>query len=250
MDLFTKQNPLDGLIVDGKFQNTVFEARPHDDGKGVVIDIPHGRLYYAPQYFDANQSDEMMDCFLACDGIDHRHHDWQNEDDINQMPFTNIEWHQDTIKMYGKTHKLPRVSAWYGDVDRPYTYSGIHLTPKTWTSELARLNDVLASICKRRFNSVLLNWYRSGADHISWHSDDEKELGKNPLIASVNFGESRRFLLRLKDDYDKKLEIVLHHGTILMMAGALQHHWQHSVPKQKKVKSSRINLTFRNIIDL
>ncbi len=249
MDLFTTQNPLESLIIDGKFQHTAFDARPHADGQGIVIDVPHGRLYYTPHYFDKKQSDAFMDYFLACDSIDHRHYDWQNEANINELPFKNIKWHQDTIKMYGTEHKLPRISAWYGDSDRPYTYSGIHLKPKPWTPKLTELNDILATICKRRFNSVLLNWYRSGEDHISWHTDAEKELGNNPLIASVNFGESRRFLLRLKDNFDEKLEIILHHGSILVMAGALQHHWQHSVPKQKKVKASRINLTFRNIVD-
>lgn len=252
MNLFDTVMPdigISGLIVGDCFANTCYPAHLHDDGKGIVIDVPHGRLYYAPNYFDAKQSDEFMDYFLACEGIDHRHHDWQNEGDINHLPFKNIKWHQDTIKMYGKEHKLPRVSAWYGDSDRPYTYSGIHLHPKAWTAKLIELNDVLSVICKRRFNSVLLNWYRSGEDHISWHTDAEKELGKNPLIASVNFGESRRFLLRYKDNHDEKLEIGLHHGSVLVMAGALQHHWQHSVPKQKKVKASRINLTFRNIVD-
>ena len=93
----------------------------------------------------------------------------------------------------------------------------------------------------------MLNWYRSGEDHISWHTDAEPELGKDPMIASINFGESRRFLLRSKDDHTRKLEIPLHHGSVLVMAGALQHHWQHSVPKQKKVKGSRVNMTFRTI---
>lgn len=250
MDLFeniTQQNALDELIVNGKFQDTDFDAHLHDDGKGIVIAVPFGRLYYAPHYFHQHQSDAFFDYFLACDGIDHRRHDWQNEPNINAMPFSNIDWHQDSISMYGKTHPLPRVSAWYGDSDRPYTYSGITLQPKAWTDKLNALRDALESVCKRRFNSVLCNWYRSGDDHISWHTDAEPELGNNPLIASVNFGESRRFLLRLKDNHDVKVEIPLHHGSVLVMAGALQHHWQHSVPKQKKIKSSRINLTFRTI---
>lgn len=235
------------LIVAGKFTGTDFDAYLHPDGKGVVIVVPYGKLYYAPYYFDTAQSDDYLDYFLACDGINHRTHDWQNEQRINDMPFKHIQWHQDTIKMYGKEHKLPRISAWYGDSDRPYTYSGIHLQPKAWTDRLNTLQDELELICKRRFNSVLLNWYRSGEDHISWHTDAEPELGKNPMIASINFGESRRFLLRQKECHDIKLEIALHHGSVLVMAGELQHHWQHSVPKQKKVKSSRINLTFRTI---
>lgn len=246
-NIFDEENTLNELIINGKFQNTDFDAHLHNDGKGIVIAVPYGRLYYAPHYFDQTQSDAFFDYFLKCDGINSREYDWQNETDINAMPFTNIAWHQDTIKMYGKEHRLPRVSAWYGDSDRPYTYSGITLQPKTWTDKLNQLRDELEKICKRRFNSVLCNWYRSGEDHISWHTDAEKELGKNPMIASVNFGESRRFLLRLTDNHDVKVEIPLHHGSVLVMAGELQHHWQHSVPKQKKVKFSRINLTFRTI---
>lgn len=250
MDLFIDlepQNPLEKLINNGKFIGTNFDAYLHNDEHGIVIVVPHGRLYYAPNYFDKQQSDDFFDYFLACDGIDHKNHDWQNEENINHLPFVNIDWHQDTIKMYGKEHLLPRVSAWYGDFDRPYTYSGITLQPKAWTDKLNNLRDELEKICKRRFNSVLCNWYRTGADYISWHTDAEPELGKNPMIASVNFGESRRFLLRLKADHDVKVEIPLHHGSVLVMAGELQHHWQHSVPKQAKVKNSRINLTFRTI---
>ena len=255
MDLFTEfsNNPNDTtpahLLKDGCFIGTDYPAHLHTDGKGIVIDVPDGRLYYAPNFFNQSQSDEYFDYFLACDGINHRTHDWQAVEDINQLNFTNIHWHQDVIKMYGKEHKLPRVSAWYGDDDRPYTYSGITLFPKPWTGELERIRTALEPVCKRSFNSVLLNWYRSGDDHISWHTDAEPELGENPLIASVNFGESRRFLIRRKDDHSVKLEIPLHHGSVLVMAGALQHHWQHSVPKQKKVKGSRVNLTFRNIIN-
>lgn len=249
MDLFdvAEHNQCQHLIIDGKFQHTQFDAYLHPDGKGVVIVVPFGKLYYAPYYFNQTQSDDFFDYFLACQDINHQTHDWQNETNINHLAFKHISWHQDTIKMYGKEHKLPRVSAWYGDSDRPYTYSGLTLYPKTWTDKLNLLRDELEIICKHRFNSVLLNWYRSGEDHISWHTDAEPELGKNPMIASVNFGESRRFLLRLKNHHETKLEIPLHHGSILVMAGQLQHHWQHSVPKQKKVKSSRINLTFRTI---
>lgn len=249
MNLFDfNSNPIEKLIINGKFMSTDFDAHFHDDGKGIVIDVPYGRLYYAPFYFDNKTSDEFLDYFLACNGIDHKTYDWKNEANINDLPFNNIKWHQDTIKMYGKEHLLPRVSAWYGDSDKPYTYSGITLQPKAWTDRLLQLNDELFKICKRRFNSVLLNWYRDGSDYINWHTDAEKELGKNPLIASVNFGESRRFLLRLGDNHDVKLEIPLHHGSVLVMAGQLQHYWQHSVPKQAKVKKSRINLTFRNIV--
>lgn len=253
MDLFDSlptddsASALTDFIIDGKFMQSDYPAHIHDDGKGIVIDIPDGRLYYAPRYFDSALSDSIIDSLLACDGIDHSTHDWHQQSDIGALPFKNIQWQQDSVSMFGKTHDLPRLSAWYGDNDKPYTYSGITLQPKPWNDILLELREALVPICKRQFNSVLLNWYRSGDDHISWHTDAEPELGTNPLIASVNFGASRRFLLRRREDHTIKLEIPLQHGSILVMAGALQHHWQHSVPKQKKVKEGRVNLTFRTI---
>ena len=252
MDLFDPthmddNSSLSTLINDGKFMQSDYPAHIHTNGKGVVIDVPDGRLYYAPNYFDIAFSDETMDALLACRDIDHITHDWHQQAEINELPFTNIRWQHDSVSMFGKAHPLPRLSAWYGDNNRPYTYSGITLQPKPWNTVLLKLRAALVPICKREFNSVLLNWYRSGDDHISWHTDAEPELGQNPLIASVNFGASRRFLLRRREDHSIKLEIPLHHGSVLVMAGALQHHWQHCVPKQKKVKESRVNLTFRTI---
>ena len=238
---------LSTLIHDGKFVQSDYPAHIHADGKGIVIDVPDGRLYYAPHYFDTAFCDETLQTLLACDDIDHMTHDWHQERDIDQLPFQHIQWQHDSVSMFGKTHALPRLSAWYGDNNKPYTYSGITLQPKAWNTVLLSLRDALIPICKRTFNSVLLNWYRSGEDHISWHTDAEPELGKNPIIASVNFGASRRFLLRRKEEHSIKLEIPLHHGSVLVMAGALQHHWQHSVPKQKKIKQNRVNLTFRSI---
>ena len=150
--------------------------------------------------------------------------------------------------MYGKSHTLPRISAWYGDTGKAYKYSGILLHPNPWNSALLWMKQQLATVCDTPFNSVLLNWYRSGQDYISWHTDAEKELGLNPTIASLNFGESRRFLLRRNDDHEDKIEIRLAHGDLLIMYGELQHFWQHSVPKQAKIKDGRLNMTFRHIL--
>ena len=251
LDLFSDSQhtgpAVQSLIKNGKYLDTDYPAHMHHDGKGIIIEIDHGRLYYAPYFFGQALSDETLDYFLACEYIDWKTHDWQTELDINSLKFKHINWYHDTIQMFGKKHKLPRISAWYGDNNKSYMYSGIQLNPNKWTNKLNWLRDELETVCKRQFNSVLLNWYRSGEDHISWHTDAEPELGKDPMIASINFGESRRFLLRLQDDHKCKIEIPLHHGSVLVMAGALQHHWQHSVPKQKKVKSSRINMTFRTI---
>ncbi|PNK59490.1 alpha-ketoglutarate-dependent dioxygenase AlkB family protein [Psychrobacter sp. FDAARGOS_221] len=239
--------PVSSLIVNGKFRQSNYPAHLHPDGRGVVIDVPEGRLYYAPAYFDTHTSDAYLDALLGCDDIDYKTHDWRADTQPDAHQFRHIDWQQDSISMFGKTHLLPRLTAWYGDEDCHYSYSNIALTPKPWNDLLLSIGEALMPVCQRRFNSVLLNWYRDGRDHMSWHADDEPELGVNPLIASVNFGESRRFLLRRKQDHSCKLEIGLHHGSVLVMAGALQHHWQHSVPKQMRVTGHRVNLTFRTI---
>jgi alkylated DNA repair dioxygenase AlkB len=138
------------------------------------------------------------------------------------------------------------LSAWYGDSDKPYKYSGLTLQPKPWNEGLLYIKEKIFKLSDVNFNSVLMNWYRSGEDHIGWHADDEKELGKNPIIGSVNFGEERDFIIRLNDK-SARITIPLKHGTFLMMSGEMQHFWQHCVPKRKKVTGSRVNLTFRVI---
>src|SRR5699024_284069 len=107
--------------------------------------------------------------------------------------------------------------------------------------------EKIEAFCNASFNSVLLNWYRDGEDNLSWHADNEKELGLNPTIASANFGETRDSLVRKNDDNSKKLVLPLKHGAPLIKRGEMQHHWQHAVPKRKRVKGSRFNLTFRHI---
>lgn len=142
--------------------------------------------------------------------------------------------------------KLSRLTAWYGDNDKPYSFSGITLKPKSWNNELISIKEKIEPISKVKFNSVLLNLYRSGNDSISWHTDAEKELGVNPIIASVNFGATRKFQLR-NNNTKEKIEIELTNGSLLIMQGELQHYWQHQVPKTNKVVGERINLTFRVI---
>ena len=160
----------------------------------------------------------------------------------------NINWQQDKIKIFGKEVNLPRLTAWYGDPDKSYTYSGITMNPDPWSQNLLAIKEKIEETVQANFNSVLANLYRNGQDYVSWHSDDEKELGKNPTIASISFGATRRFLLRHK--LNKNLETVdlsLGHGSLLIMKGSTQHYWKHQVPKTAKVKTERINLTFRII---
>ena len=158
-----------------------------------------------------------------------------------------IEWKQDFIEMYGKLHPLPRLTAWYGDKNKSYTYSGISMTSLPWTKELLNVRRKLEEFSKQKF-SVVLNYYRSGNDSVSWHSDDEEELGEFPIIGSLSFGDLRRFRLRNKQNKKLTHTYDLGNGSLLIMKGATQKLWEHEVPKTKKKVSGRINLTFRYIV--
>jgi alkylated DNA repair dioxygenase AlkB len=166
---------------------------------------------------------------------------------------TELAWEQGEITIFGKKIAEPRLSAWYGDAGKNYTYSGKMQVPLSWHPDLLAIkNDLETTIRKElesalNFNSVLCNFYRNGQDSMGFHADNEKELGINPVIASVNFGESRRFIFRRRDDKTIKHELVLSHGSLLVMSGAMQHHWLHAVPKEPKRTKPRINLTFRHI---
>ena len=150
--------------------------------------------------------------------------------------------------MYGKLHPLPRLTAWYGDKNKSYTYSGISMTSLPWTKELLKVRRKLEEFSKQKFNSVLLNYYRSGNDSVSWHSDDEEELGEFPIIGSLSFGGLRRFRLRNKQNKKLTHTYDLGNGSLLIMKGATQKLWEHEVPKTIKKVSGRINLTFRYIV--
>lgn len=160
-----------------------------------------------------------------------------------------INWRQEEIKMYGKTYPVPRKTAWYGYEGFNYKYSGILCNPEPWTKELLGIKRVIETFLPESdFNSVLLNLYRDGSDKVSWHADDEKGLGINPLIASVSLGATRRFDLKHKSDPNQKLQLELVPGSLVIMKGALQHNWLHQIPVQKRITDSRINLTFRTIV--
>jgi alkylated DNA repair dioxygenase AlkB len=173
----------------------------------------------------------------------------QKSNEIFQILLSEINWRQDKMKLYGKEINLPRKTAWYGDRDKSYTFSGIHLEPEPWTPTLLFVKERIEEVAEVQFNSVLLNLYRHGNDGISWHTDAEPELGENPVIGSVSFGGTRRFMFRHRQDQELKAEIELIHGSFLLMAGETQHFWQHQIPKTSRNVEPRINLTFRVIID-
>ena len=159
-----------------------------------------------------------------------------------------IPWKQEHIKLFGKTHPTPRLTAWHGDTHCVYKYSGVVNQPFPWTPSLLTIKTRIENLSNgTTFNCVLLNFYRDGSDKMGWHSDDEKELGPNPSIASVSFGATRRFDFKHKTEAHNKFSIHLESGSLLLMQGDMQHHWLHQIPAQKRIQEPRINLTFRYI---
>ena len=226
-----------------------FAARWNEAKRGFDVTVPDGELFYSRRFFDQRVSDRSVAYFLENEDFDWKTADWRSltPEQFAEVRFRNIRWKQDFIRMFGKSHPLPRLTSWYGDSQKSYTYSGITSFPHEWNKGLLYIRERVEAVAGVPFNSVLLNWYRDGEDKIDWHADDEPELGRNPIIGSVNFGETRDFVIRRIDDPTVRVTIPLEHGTVLIMAGAMQHHWQHAVPKRAKVRGSRFNLTFRRI---
>lgn len=222
-----------------------------DSRQGFIIQIPNGELFYAPQFFSKKISDRSVEYFLENDTHKADQVNWSEiePEALSSIRFTNILWKQDYIRLYGKKIPLPRLTSWYGDEGKAYKYSGILSQPNPWNKGLLYIKEQIEKIAGAQFNSVLINWYRNGEDYLNWHTDDEPELGKNPTIASVNFGEARDFQVRHNDDHQLKFTVPLQHGSVLIMSGEMQHFWEHAVPKRKKVQHSRFNLTFRMIRD-
>jgi alkylated DNA repair dioxygenase AlkB len=174
----------------------------------------------------------------------------QNESKIlfNNL-IKKITWRQDKIKIFGKLIDQPRLTAFYGDASKPYSYSGIIMNPVDWNDDLLFIKTRIEPVAMCQFSSVLLNYYRDGNDSMGWHADDEKELGVNPVIASVSFGETRMFQMKHRVRKDiHKLNIPLPSGSLLLMKGITQHNWLHQIPKTSRKLAPRINLTFRNIV--
>lgn len=190
-----------------------------------AIPLPDADLRIFPDFYSSEESDR----FLAS---------LRNE----------IKWEQGSIVYFGTRHNLPRMTAWYGDPGTRYTYSRISNDPHAWTPLLLEIKKKIELTIQSKFNSVLLNFYRSGSDSVSWHQDNEPELGKNPTIASLSFGEARPFQMKhkVRRDLERK-DIILSNGSLLIMRGSTQELWEHQVPKTAKPIGERINLTFRYI---
>lgn len=192
---------------------------------------------------------EASCCLIEQDGRAVVHRQWLDSREAAQLfdrLRQSLAWEQTVISMYGKQVAIPRLNAWCGDVGSSYSYSGAYFDPQPWTPELAELRQRLQVFTQAKFNSVLANCYRNGSDGVAWHSDDEKELGPAPTIASLSLGETRQFTLKHKSQ-GQTLSVELAAGDLLVMSGSLQANWHHQVPKTRKSVGERINLTFRYV---
>ena len=190
-----------------------------------VFNLPNAELIYAPNFFDKENANLYLKTLKS-----------------------EIEWQQDDITLFGKTYKQPRLTALYAENKNPYSYSNITMHPKPFTKMLLDIKLAVEQFSQHNFSTVLLNLYRDGNDSNGWHADNEKELGKNPVIASVSLGEARPFHFKHRYHKEERHKIILEHGSLLIMKGEMQHFWLHQIAKTKKDIGERINLTFRQII--
>jgi alkylated DNA repair dioxygenase AlkB len=186
------------------------------------LQIPDAELTYIRCFYDAAESAALLQALL------------------DETP-----WRQDSLNFGGKSVLVPRLQAWYGD--RRYGYSGLKLTPLPWTPVLDGIRRKITETSQLEFNSVLVNYYRDGNDSVAWHSDDERELGPDPRIASLSLGATRRFELRHRTRKQTRMSMQLESGSLLLMGSGLQAHWMHQLPKDAGITLPRINLTFRFI---
>lgn len=194
------------------------------DDAGQSKGLPTELLDYRPALFTVKESQAYLQTFI-----------------------NTIAWEQRTITMYGKSMMTPRLTAWYGDTGKNYAYSGNKFNPHPWTTELLEIKKRIEPLAGVTFNSVLLNYYRNGNDSVAWHSDNETELGLQPIIASVTFGQVRSFDIRHKQNHGEKYSVRLENGSLLLMKGNLQQHWEHRIAKSAGIMQPRVNLTFRII---
>lgn len=198
--------------------NAPFQSEP------ITFHLPDAAIVYYPAFFNKEEADSIYDELI-----------------------TEIPWQQDEIRVFGKIHPQPRLTALFGNQGKSYSYSNLKMQPHPWNLLLQQIKSKIESVCETDFTTVLLNYYRDGKDSNGWHADNEKELGTNPIIASVSFGAERTFQLKHNTDKGQKKSTVLEHGSLLLMQGTTQHFWKHQIPKTTKPTGPRINLTFRVI---
>lgn len=191
----------------------------------IILDLPDAIFEYYPNFFSKEKADEL-----------------------NKLLYKEILWQQDTITVYGKNHLQPRLTALYGNEGKPYKYSNIIMNPHPWNATLVHIKELVEEKANHSFTTVLANLYRNEKDSNGWHADNEKELGRNPIIASISLGEERTFQLKHNTIKEAKQSLILKHGSLLLMKEGSQIHYKHQIPKVSKPLNNRINLTFRTIL--
>lgn len=190
----------------------------------IIFNLQDLEMIYYPNLFDEKESDLLLKELIK-----------------------TTKWQQDIITVFNKNHLQPRLTAFYGNDGKPYSYSNVTMKPHFFTPMLSKIKHFVEAETNTNFNAVLLNYYRNGNDSMGWHSDNEKELGENPIIASVTFGAERIFQLKHNTIIGLKQNIKLESGSLLLMKGSTQHFWKHQIPKTTKPVGERLNLTFRLI---
>jgi len=186
-----------------------------------IFDLPDADVMLIDNFFNKEESDYYYQALLA-----------------------ETHWREYEMPMYDKIVTAPRMISWFEDKEN---IGADPATPEL-TEDLKAIRRRVENEINLKFNAVLLNLYRNGNDGVSWHSDKTDKSGPNPIIASVTFGETRMFRLRHKFRKDiPQVEIPLHHGSFLLMAGTTNSYWEHQVPKTAKNVLPRINLTFRQV---
>lgn len=190
----------------------------------IHLNLPDATFIYYPNFLDQEKADLYFENL-----------------------FQETPWQQDDITIFGKKIAQPRLTALYGNLGKPYSYSGITMHPIPWSPLVWLLKEEVETIAQHSFTSVLLNLYRNEKDSNGWHADNEKELGRDPLIASLSLGETRKFQIKHTTNKNIKCDILLEHGSLLLMKEGAQVHYKHQLPKATQPKNARINLTFRTV---
>lgn len=171
----------------------------------------------------------------------------KESDHYFELLMNQIPWKNDELVIFGKKLITSRKVAWYGDSEFEYTYSNITKRAMLWYDTLLELKALVEELSNEKYNSCLLNLYHNGNEGMAWHSDDEKELKPNAAIASLSFGAERKFLFKHKS-HKQKIDLILEHGSLLLMKDEIQTYWLHRLPPTTKIQKPRINLTFRTIV--
>jgi alkylated DNA repair dioxygenase AlkB len=172
----------------------------------------------------------------------------ETADELFQKLLDETPWQHDEITIFGKKILQPRLTCLFGNEGKPYSYSGLTMYPKPWNSSIMFLKTEIEKICNQNFTTVLANLYRNEKDSNGWHADNEKELGRDPIIASISLGETRKFQIKHNSNKEYKCNLELTHGSLLLMKEGSQIHYKHQLPKSTSPKNARINLTFRTIL--